>query len=73
MSLVNWRSLSARDRALVAVSVLVDGSDSKIYLGYDAEYADELKLAADELCRLEVDARVAFVGTVLRLALEEGE
>jgi hypothetical protein len=53
--------------------VLVDGSDSKLYFECDAERAEQLKKAADELCSLEVDARVAFVGTVLRLALEEGE
>ncbi len=73
MSLATWRSLSPRDRALVAVAVLVDGSDSKLYLECDAERAEQLKKAANELCTLEVDARVAFVGTVLRLALEEGE
>ena len=73
MSLSTWRSLSARDRALVAIAVLIDGSDSKTFLGYDAEKGEVLKRAAEELCSLEVDARVAFVGTVLRLALEEGE
>jgi hypothetical protein len=65
--------LSPKDRALVAVAVLVDGSDSKIYLESDSEKAEQLKLAAEELCQLEIDARVAFVGTVLRLALEESE
>jgi len=73
MSLSTWRSLSARDRALVAVAVLVDGNDSQRYLGYDGEKGEQLKRAAEELCSLEVDARVAFVGTALRLALEEGE
>jgi hypothetical protein len=73
MSLATWRSLSPRDRALVAVAVLIDGSDSRLYLGCDAERAQDLQRAADELCNLEVDARVAFVGTVLRLALEEGQ
>jgi len=73
MSLSSWRSLSARDRALVAVAVLVDGSDSKVFLGFDGDRGEQLKRAAEELCSLEVDARVAFVGTVLRLALEEGE
>lgn len=73
MSLSTWRTLSPKERALVAVAVLVDGSDSKIYLESDSERAEQLKLAADELCQLEIDARVAFVGTVLRLALEEGE
>jgi hypothetical protein len=68
-----WRSLSPRERALVAVAVLVDGNDSKIYLECDADKSEELKRAAEELCSLEVDARLAFVGTALRLALEEGE
>jgi hypothetical protein len=68
-----WRSLSPRERALVAVAVLVDVNDSKIYLESDADKSEELKRAAEELCSLEVDARLAFVGTVLRLALEEGE
>ena len=73
MSLATWRSLSPRYRALVAVAVLIDGSDSRIYLECDAEKSELLQKAADELCELEVDARVAFVGTVLRLALEEEE
>lgn len=73
MSLSTFRSLSARDRALVAVAVLVDGNDSRVYLDFDAAKSEELKRAAGELCALEVDARVAFVGTVLRLALEEAE
>lgn len=73
MSLGMWRSLSPRERALVAVAVLVDGNDSKIYLECDADKSEELKRAAEELCSLEVDARLAFVGTALRLALEEGE
>lgn len=73
MSLSHWRSLSPKDRALVAVAVLVDGSDSKIYLESDSEKSEQLRLAAEELCQLEIDARVAFVGTVLRLALEESE
>jgi hypothetical protein len=73
MSLSTFRALNARDRALVAVAVLVDGGDSKVYLDFDSERSEELKRAAEELCALEIDARVAFVGTVLRLALEEGE
>ena len=71
MSLSTWRALSARDRALVAVAVLVDGSESKQLLGHDVGHGRELQRAADELCALEVDLRVAFVGTALRLALEE--
>lgn len=73
MSLATFRALSPRNRALVAVAVLVDGSEAKVYLDFDLDTSEQLKRAAEELCALEIDARVAFVGTVLRLALEEGE
>jgi hypothetical protein len=73
MSLSTWRSLAPRDRALVAVAVLIDGSDAATFLECDAENADELRRAAEELSALEVDARLAFVGTALRLALGEVE
>ena len=73
MSVNTWRTLDARDRALVAIAVLVDGNDAKVYLGGDARGAERLKAAAEELCQLEVDARLTFVGTVLRLSLEEAE
>lgn len=73
MSIAKWRGLSARERALVAVAVLIDGSDSRRYLEFDAKIGSQLGSAADELCALEVDARMAFVGTALRLALDEEE
>jgi hypothetical protein len=73
MSLSTWRSLDPRDRALVAVAVLIDGNDAATFLECDAEKADQLRRAADELSALEIDARLAFVGTALRLALGEVE
>jgi hypothetical protein len=57
----------------VAIAVLVDGSDAQVYLDCDAERADQLTAAANELSGLEVDARLTFVGTVLRMSLAEGE
>jgi hypothetical protein len=71
MSLTHLRALDPIDRALVAVAVLIDGSDASLYLDGDADRSQELKQAVEELCRLEIDGRLAFVGTVLRLALEE--
>ena len=73
MSLSTWRSLDPRDRALVAVAVLIDGNDAATFLECDAEKADQLRRAAEELSALEIDARLAFVGTALRLALGEVE
>ena len=71
MSLAKFRSLQAQDRALVAVAVLVDGNEAATYLECDAKTGDILREAAQELCRLDMDARLAFVGTSLRLALQE--
>lgn len=72
MSLSTFRSLDANDRALVAIAVLIDGNEAGQYLEGSGEQALRLKAAADELCGLEVDVRLVFAGTALRLALEEG-
>jgi len=72
MSLARFRELTARDRALVAIAVLIDGNEAATYLECDAKRGTDLKAAAQELCGLDMDARLAFVGTALRLALEEG-
>ena len=71
MSLTHLRALDPIDRALVAVAVLIDGSDASLYLDGDPERSEALKQAVEELCRLEIDGRLAFVGTILRLALQE--
>ena len=66
-----FRALSASERALVAIAVLIDGADAATYLEFDEAIGSKLKAAALELSRLELDARLPFVGTVLRIALEE--
>jgi hypothetical protein len=63
--------LKSYDRARVAIAVLVDGSDAPLYLLNDAVRGDELRQAAEELLAMELDIRFPFVGTMLRLALEE--
>lgn len=73
MSLATWRSLESDDRALVAIAVLMDGSDAALFLECDSERGAQLRKAAEELSSLEVDVRLAFVGTALRLALGEAE
>ncbi len=64
-----FRSLPPRQRALVAIALLLDGRDAGIYLENDAVYGNGLKRAADELALLEPEMRMPFVGTVLRDAL----
>jgi hypothetical protein len=63
--------LQPYDRARVAIAVLLDGGEAPIYLLNDAEIGKELREAAEELLSMELDIRFPFVGTMLRLALEE--
>lgn len=63
--------LAPYDRARVSTAVLIDGGDAPIYLLNDAVRGEELRQAAEELLAMELDVRFPFVGTMLRLALEE--
>jgi hypothetical protein len=71
MSTTQFRELNNHDRALVAVAVLLDGIDAASYLELDSDKGAALRAAAMELAKLEPDMRMPFVGTMLRLALEE--
>lgn len=66
-----FRGLSAHDRALIAVAVLLDGREGATYLGFDGVNDSGLKRAALDLAGLEPELRMPFVGTLLRAALEE--
>jgi hypothetical protein len=63
--------LQPYDRARVSIAVLIDGGDAPIYLLNDSVRGEELRQAAEELLAMELDVRFPFVGTMLRLALEE--
>ena len=65
--------LDPKDRALVAVAVLMDGNDAPGYLVLDEERGVQLEKAARELAQLELDVRMPYVGTMLRLALAQIE
>jgi hypothetical protein len=67
----HFHSLSAADRALVAVAVLMDGNDALVYLECDDKNGEKLRLAAQEIAALELALRMPFAGTQLRLALDE--
>jgi hypothetical protein len=64
-------SLDAASRVRVALAVLLDGSDAPFYLVNDEKQGGELRRAAEELLSMELDVRFPYVGTMLRLALEE--
>jgi hypothetical protein len=64
-------SLDSASRVRVALAVLLDGGDAPFYLGSDERRGAELRLAAEELLSMELDVRFPYIGTMLRLALEE--
>lgn len=68
-----FRALAPRQRALVALAVLLDGHEAPVYLANDAVNGDGLKRAAMELAGQEPDLRMPFMGSVLRIAIEELE
>lgn len=66
-----FRSLGSRERALVAIGVLLDGRDALEYLSYDRERRMALVRAAEDLVELGVELRIPLAGTLLRKALDE--
>jgi hypothetical protein len=65
-------SLGPRERARVAIAVLLDGGDAPLYLMNDHKLGSKFRAAAEELLAMELDVRFPYLGTMLRLALEEG-
>ena len=66
-----FRSLGSRERALVAIGVLLDGRDTLEYLSFDRERRMALVRAAEDLIELGVELRIPLAGTLLRKALDE--
>ena len=66
-----FRSLGSRERALVAIGVLLDGRDALEYLSFDRERRMALVRAAEDLIELGVELRIPLAGTLLRKALDE--
>lgn len=67
----DWEQLSTDDKALVAIAVLLDGSDAALYLENDGSNGATLAAAATALAELEPDARMPLLGTLLRMAIGE--
>ncbi len=68
-----YRVLTTREQAIVAVAVLLDGSDSVDYVTSDRDRGNALSRAARDLCQLAPDLRMPLVGTLLRAALKDLE
>jgi len=66
-----FSELNNRERAIVAIAVLLDGGDALEYLRIDASRGEALRLACEELLALDLDLRLPYAGTALRRALEE--
>jgi hypothetical protein len=65
------RVLGPRQRALVAVAVLLDGREAAVYLENDAVSGVALQRAAADLADQGLELRMPFVGSILREALGE--
>jgi hypothetical protein len=73
VSTVHFRKLSVHEQLIVAIGVLMDGTDAAQYLERDSQRGEVLAGAASELANVELDSRLPFVGTLVRLALESHE
>jgi hypothetical protein len=70
---LHFRKLSAHEQLIVAIGVLMDGSDTGRYLQTDAQRGEILAAAALELSQIDLTSRLPFVGTLVRLGLERDE
>jgi hypothetical protein len=64
-----FRALSDREKALVAIGVLLDGFDAVEYFGADSERKIALQRASKDLAELSPDLRIPLLGTLLREAI----
>lgn len=71
MDAQRFRNLPPRQRALVALAVLLDGREGSIYLENDALNGAALSRAAGDLAMLDLELRLPFVGTMFRSAVRE--
>ena len=71
MNLKSLRALTAHQRAMVAVSVLLDGHEASLYLENDALAGEALAVAAKDLVSLSPEFRNILAGNTLRRSLEE--
>ena len=66
-----FRGLGLKERALVAVAVMLDGHDAADYLAADKHHQLALTRAARDLAGISPDLRMPLLGSLLRRTLEE--
>ena len=66
-----YRGLSSKEKALVAMAVLLDGYDAVQYLVSDKERGAVLSRVAKDLASFALELRMPLSGTLLRSAVEE--
>lgn len=71
MDTQRFRNLSAKDRLLVSIAILLDGREASTYLASDSVNGAGLKKAALDVAAIEPELRMPLVGTWLRQALSE--
>lgn len=71
MDAKRFRMLSPKQRAIVAIAVLLDGREAAVYLKNDAVNGEALQKAALDLAGQAPDLRMIFLGSALRKALSE--
>ena len=71
MGVDSFIMLSSRERALVAMAVLLDGREAVNVLAQDNSRGEILKKAVEELSAIAPDLRMPFIGSVLRMTLDE--
>ena len=64
-------TIPARDRALAAIEVLLDGHEGEVFLGNDSSKSKLLQELAKDFASIEPAHRVPLLGTILRNALNE--
>lgn len=73
MDLRSFRKLPAREKALVAIAVLLDGMEAASFLESDAQAGGLLRRSAAELAAQSPELRMPFLGSVLREAMRSLE
>ena len=68
-----FRVLKARQRAVIAVAVLLDGREAATYLESDSINGKSLARAASEIGSFDPELRMPLVGSLLRAAIKELE
>ena len=61
--------MNPRERILVSLAVMIDGSDAVLYLENDKHRGLELGRIAKELVDMPIDIRTSLVGTLMRKAI----